>query len=404
MDHSIVLFLFFFYTELMKKNLYFDCAATALYDEAIIKNALEKSLCFFANPSSLHKKGLEAKQCLEACREKAAKSLEIPAEQLFFTSGGTEANQIAILSLLTRPSKGSILISAIEHPAVREQVKMLESSGWSVQTIPVNTEGSINLRSLREKLSADTALVSVMAVNNETGAIQPIEKIGALLQELYEGKRKPRFHVDAVQAIGKIPFSLKQTAIDSAALSAHKIGGPKGVGALYTKHQMESFLKGGNQEKGLRSGTENLFGIYAFADCLEKYAIGEKTQAFERYEKQKTLTAFFIEEVRSIKAATIIPEKRTGKEGESFSPWIVQAAFQNIPAQVLIRALSEHGVCISSGSACSSKKLSRPVLEAMNLPKEQIQNAVRFSFCPSHTREDIENLLVLLKNTVNQYG
>lgn len=295
------------------------------------------------------------------------------------------------------------MISAIEHPAIREQAKMLKHSGWQLETIPVNSDGFIKLDALKAKLSEDIALISVMAVNNETGAIQPIEKIGALLDEIYGNKAKPRFHVDAVQAIGKIPFLLNQTAIDSAALSAHKLGGPKGIGAVYSKKPIDSFLKGGGQENGLRSGTENLFGIIGFTKVLEKHLINSNLQAKERYEEQKILMQFFLEKIQKIKGSYIIPQSRKGNPQEAFSPWIVQIAFQNIPAQVLIRALSEKGICISSGSACSSKKLNRPVLEAMSVSKELMQNAVRFSFCPSHTKNDIKILLENLETVLNLY-
>lgn len=401
---SLALFLQFFYTHCMEKNLYFDCAATALFDEALLKDAFEKTLSLTANPSSLHAKGHEAKLILEKQREKAAISLGIPKQYLYFTSGGTEANQIALLSLLTRPNKGKVLISAIEHAAISEQAKMLTHCGWTVDTIPVDTDGFIKLEVLKEKLTSDTALVSVMAVNNETGAIQPIQEIGALLKSIYENKAKPRFHVDAVQAIGKIPFLLAEDGIDSAALSAHKIGGPRGIGALYSKKQIDSFLKGGGQENGIRSGTENLFAIYGFAEALEKYSLINNSLAYERFETQKTLMRFFLEEIQNIDGAHIIPKTRKGNCDEKFSPWIVQIAFRNIPAQVLIRALSAKGISISSGSACSSKKLSRHVLEAMNLSKALIQNAVRFSFCPSHTKADMQQLLITIKEVIEIFS
>lgn len=414
-NFDIALFLSIFYTKKMNENLYFDTAATEIFDEAVLKNALEKSFIFSANPSSLHDKGKEAKRCLDSCREKAAKALGIKEKELYFTSGGTEANQIALLSLLTRPRKGTILISAIEHPAIREQAKMLEQLGWPLDIIPVDNNGFIKLDAFKAKLNKDIALVSVMAVNNETGAIQPIEELGTILDEVYSNMKKPRFHIDAVQAIGKIPFSLSHSAIDSAAISAHKIGGPRGIGALYSKKPIESFLKGGGQERAVRSGTENIFGIYAFAEVLSSQSMISNqnevsnskepisTKAFLRYEEQKKLISFFIQKFLEIPGAQIIPTSRLGNEEEKFSPWIVQASIKNLPAQVLIRALSAKKIYISSGSACSSQTLSRPVLEAMNIPKNIMQNAVRFSFSPKHKKTDIELLIKTLEEVVTVF-
>lgn len=387
----------------MRKKLYFDSAATGLFDEVILRNAFEKSLEFYANPSSLHEEGKKAKEAIENARKKAANALKISPDNLYFTSGGTEANQITLLSLLTRPKKGRLLISAIEHAAVKEQAKMLSHCGWELDFVPVDKNGFVKLDVLKEKLTNDLAMLSIMAVNNETGAIQPIKEIAALLQEQYGEKAKPKFHVDAVQAIGKIPFSLDSSGIDLASISAHKIGGPQGIGAIYSKKPIESFLKGGNQEKGLRSGTENLFGILGFADVLEKYVINSNNKSYERYWEQKKLMEFFLIEIEKIKASYIIPNTRKEMFEEKFSPWIVQIAFENLPAQVLIRALSDKGIFISSGSACSSKKLDRPVLEAMHISKEIMQNAVRFSFSPNHTKSDIEVLLETLKEIVSLY-
>ena len=215
----------------------------------------------------------------------------------------------------------------------------------------------------------------------------------------YKGKRKPRFHVDCVQALGKVPIDfLNEPGLDSAAFSAHKICGPRGIGILYLKKEEEIFLRGGGQEGGVRSGTENLFGAIAFAKCLERHAIiGGKTKSAARFEEQKEWTASFIKDLLAIKGASIIPEARGVLSQECFSPWVVQASFNKIPGQVMLRALDAKGICVSTGSACSSKKASRPILEAMGVPAAQRETSVRFSFGPKTTQAGMQALLDAVK-------
>ena len=271
----------------MEVSKYFDYAATSLPDKEILEKALAMSLEYSGNPSSVHQEGIKAKNLLEEMRNRCAKVLGVKAENLYFTSGGTESDHIPFLSLLNRPNKGSIVISNIEHPAVREIAESLKKTGWKVINAPCNNLGIVEPETVISKLQDDTALVSVMTVNNETGAIQPIYEIAVAIESHCKGQRKPKFHTDCVQAIGKIPVQLGAKGIDFAALSAHKFYGPRGVGLLYAANQTESFLKGGGQEKGLRSGTENLFGIIAMTLCLEKYA--SKSVLEENYAKEKTL-------------------------------------------------------------------------------------------------------------------
>ena len=242
-----------------------------------------------------------------------------------------------------------------------------------------------------------------MAVNNETGAIQPIYQVADLLNKFAKetGKRRPKLHVDCVQAAGKIPLNLSYPGIDSAAFSAHKIGGPRGIGILYLAQRFESFVRGGGQEQGIRSGTENIAGAWAFGKCLERHYLSEKKTdgaAYQRFLQQKTMTSNFIAQLQEIKGCSLIPAARgTEPLEEIFSPWIVQAAFEGIPGEVLVRALSEKSIAISTGSACSSRKLSRPVLEAMGVSKELATNGVRFSFGPKTQQQDLDKLLEALK-------
>ena len=223
-------------------EIYCDWAATALFDTEILEKAYKTSIEFAGNPSSVHQKGIDAKYALQNARKRCATSLGVKEENIIFTSGGTESNHIAILSLLNRPVKGSILVSSLEHPAVREQAEMMKKCGWQVYKIPSDENGIITAESVIKAMKDDTALVSVMAVNNETGSIMPIYEISDALTNHCAGKRRPKFHVDAVQAAGKIPLDLSYKGIDFASISAHKIGGPRGIGILYAKDKFEPFF------------------------------------------------------------------------------------------------------------------------------------------------------------------
>lgn len=376
---------------------YFDWAATSLQDTEIIEQAFALSQKYCGNPSSVHALGIEAKNIIQQARKTAAQALGVSEETLYFTSGGTESDYLPILSLLQRPNKGSILVSAIEHSAIKEQVEAMKNCGWKIITVNPNTQGIIEPQAVIEKLEEDTALVCVMAVNNETGAIQPIYEIADALILHAGNKKKPKFHVDAVQAVGKIPLNLAHKGIDSAAISGHKIGGPRGIGILYLKQRQEPFLRGGGQEKGIRSGTENLYGICAISECLKKYAIQSEDNNY--YQTIRELSAYFIEELKKIKGCSLVPNTRQSND-QNFSPFVIQAAFDNIPGEVMVRALSEKSIFISTGSACSARKMSRPILEAMKVPQKTAREAVRFSFGHTTTKEDITVLLAALKNIV----
>ena len=381
---------------------YFDWAATAIPDKEILRESLEESLSFWQNPSSAHSGGKSAKVALDEARKKCAAAFGARAENIFFTSGGTEANHIPLLSILNRPERGEILFSSIEHPSMREMAMELKHCGFTVRQIPCDKNGIVSAQSVRECLGNETLFVGVMAVNNETGAIQPIGEIAEMLDEFYEGRRKPKFHVDCVQALGKIPLDLSRHSIDSAAASAHKIRGPRGTGILYLKNPIEPFLRGGGQEAGIRSGTENVFGALAFAKCLERYAgnfLAEKNRA------QEILTSEFIKKLSTIKSCTIIPPARAENPIDAnFSPWIVQASFEGIPGNVMLRALDAKGFSISTGSACSSKKASRPVLEAMGIGKDLRENSVRFSFGPTTTANAMDALFEEVKKICEQFS
>lgn len=378
---------------------YFDWAATSPADARILSQALTESLETFANPSAVHSQGQKARTAFENARKQAASVLGVKTEEVFFTSGGTESDHIPLLSFLNREAdsngrRGTIILSAIEHPALREQSANLKKLGFNVIYVNPDKNGFIHADSIIGKLTGDTLYVSVMAVNNETGCIQPIYEIADKLTAATQGKRRPHFHVDCVQAAGKIPLNLSYRGIDSAALSAHKICGPRGIGILVLKKEIKPFLTGGGQEKNIRSGTENLFGALAFAKCLEKYYIPET------FESQQNATVSFIENLKTLANCSIVPEVRSDTQKDiqkNFSPYVLQAAFEGIPGNVMVRALDAKGFCISTGSACSAKKQSRPILAAMNASRDIQDTAVRFSFGPLTTAEQMDSLFNAIK-------
>lgn len=422
---------------------YFDWAATSPEDKEILRESLEIALENFGNPSSAHTAGKEARKIFEEARERSAKAIGVKPSQIFFTSGGTESDHIPLLSVLNSPmisegKRGRIILSAIEHPALREQCSELKHLGFEVVSVNPDKNGFISAQAISEKITPDTLFITVMAVNNETGCIQPIYEIADAITKAAAGKRKPHFHVDCVQAAGKIPLDLSRKGIDSAALSSHKICGPRGIGILYLAREIRPFLTGGGQENGIRSGTENLFGAVAFSKCLEKYYISgkfnadknicegferseskngakkaktenepDKIAAYERFFVQKKWTEDFISKLSSLKNCVLVPEIRSNLDDEvqdKFSPWVLQAAFKGIPGNVMVRALDAKGFFISTGSACSSKKQSRPILAAMNASREVQDSAVRFSFGPLTTEKAMNELFGAVKEIYQTFN
>ena len=367
---------------------YFDWAATTPPDQDILKESLEITMKNWGNPSSVHQIGKNAKSVLEETRANVAKTLGVKTENIYFTSGGTESDQIPLLSVMTKPLCGTVLISSIEHPAIREQAYAMKHCGWKIKELPTDKYGIIQPQTVVDYLTDDTMLVCIMAVNNETGVIQPIYEIADALTQASKNKRRPKFHVDCVQAAGKIQLNLSHNGIDSAAISSHKICGPRGIGILYLKDKLEPFLKGGGQEKNIRSGTENVFGAVAISKCLERYYNKDNSE-FSKISQD------FVNQLSQLKGCTIIPQSRLEKP-ELFSPFVIQAAFSKIPGNVMLRALDSEGFSISTGSACSSKKNNRPVLEAMHINNDLRETSVRFSFGPHTTQKAVSELFKIV--------
>lgn len=367
---------------------YFDWAATTPPDQDILKESLEITMKNWGNPSSVHQIGKNAKSVLEETRANVAKTLGVKTENIYFTSGGTESDQIPLLSVMTKPLCGTVLISSIEHPAIREQAYAMKHCGWKIKELSTDKYGIIQPQTVVDYLTDDTMLVCIMAVNNETGVIQPIYEIADALTQASKNKRRPKFHVDCVQAAGKIQLNLSHNGIDSAAISSHKICGPRGIGILYLKDKIEPFLKGGGQENNIRSGTENVFGAVAISKCLERYYNKDNSE-FSKISQD------FVNQLSQLKGCTIIPQSRLEKP-ELFSPFVIQAAFSKIPGNVMLRALDSEGFSISTGSACSSKKNNRPVLEAMHINSDLRETSVRFSFGPHTTQKAVSELFKII--------
>jgi cysteine desulfurase len=377
-------------------SVYLDWAATSPPDREILSAATESALEFYGNPSSVHAPGKAAKESLEASRARCARVLAVPPEAVVFTSGGTEANHVPMLSLLQRPVRGSIAISAIEHPSVSEQARMLALLGWETLVIPVTKEGFVTTEAVLSTIREDTAFVAVMAVNNETGAVQDIKAIASALLALPRGRKKPHFHVDAVQAIGKVPVELSFAGIDSASISAHKIRGPRGIGLLYLPRRIEPFARGGGQESGIRPGTENLAGAVALALALERHCAASGKACVPRGTEGASRTmARIIGSIVSSGIGEIVPQSREVADPR-FSPYVLQCTNKRLPGEVLVRALSDRGVFVSTGSACSSKKKGRPVLNAMRLSADAQQNAFRVSIGNETTEADADRFIEAL--------
>lgn len=356
-------------------QVYLDNAATTpLLPQ--VSAAMAESLGQYGNPSSLHGLGVAAEQKVSAARKNVARLLGVSPGNLVFTSGGTEANNLALKGYLSRSQKRRTLVtSSIEHPSVLEVFQSLERLGWEVVYLPVDAQGKVKIAALEEALAEPVQLVSLMAVNNETGAVQPLAAAAAAIRKL---QPEACFHVDAVQALGKIPFHPVEIGADLASFSAHKIHGPKGIGALYAKqfNLLRPIFNGGGQEGGLRSGTENVLGIIGFGQATKL------AQVEENRERVAALRRHFLAGLQGLPCQVISPADAV--------PHILAVSFPGFRGEVLLQALSSRGVYVSTGAACSGKKgqLSQ-VAEAMGLSRELAEGMLRFSFSALNTEPEI---------------
>ena len=370
--------------------IYFDNAATTkIYDDALT-SYVQVSQKFFGNPSSLHQLGVDAYQVLTKARAQVASLLSVQPEEIFFTSGGTESNNWAIKGTALEKSVFGkhIITTKIEHPSVIQTCKQLERFGFEVTYLDVDSKGIVSIDQLKESLRKDTILVSVMAVNNEVGAVQPIAEIAKVLEEY----PSIHFHVDCVQAVERASQLLSIGRIDLLSLSAHKFHGSRGVGIMYKKfgRKIQALLTGGGQEKGERSTTENLPGIVA------------TTKALRMALEEESVTG----ELRS----QLWKELATKPEIRIFSPedgasHVLCFAIKGVRGEVVVHAFENHGIYISTTSACSSKKAdSSSTLYAMDVPTEWATGAVRVSFSNDNTKEEVEQFIKVLHQLMKQFS
>ncbi|MBC1488057.1 cysteine desulfurase [Listeria sp. FSL L7-1485] len=349
--------------------IYFDNSATTKPNSAVLETYTKVASTYFANPSSLHRFGAKSKELLDTSRKQIATMLEVLPEELIFTSGGTEGNNLAIKGLAySYQNRGKhIITSSIEHPSVRLVMEELEQEGFKVTYLKVDKNGVINLTELKQALSEDTILVSIMGVNNEVGSIQPLREIGQLTAE----RPDTFFHVDFVQGIGKIPVKIKEHHIDLLTISGHKFHALRGSGVLFKRKNVHLHpeIIGGGQEMGYRSGTENLAGTVALAKALRL--------ALEQQQKQTdivTIRDFLLTEIAKMPDMTVHTKKVVA------APHIVCFSAKGHRGEILVHALEKEDIYISTTSACSSKqKLASSTLKAMGVTDEEATGAVRVS-------------------------
>ena len=373
-------------------EIYLDNSATTKpYQEVVDKMVLALTTQY-GNPSSIYKKGIEVEREIKEIRRNIARSLGAKETEIYFTSGGTECNNTIIRSVakLNKKIKNHIISTVIEHPSVLNTLKDLEADGFEVTYLPVGKDGKISLEDLKNAIKKETILVSVMHVNNEIGTIQPIEEIGKYLKSLDE---KVYFHVDGVQSYAKIKFRPSRYNIDFMSVSGHKLHGPKGIGFMYVKenNRIKPLLTGGGQEIGIRSGTENVPGIYGIGEAVR--ILNQDLEG--TIDKIRGLRDLLKEEI----LANIDNVKINSPEDGVCH--VLNVSFRGVRGEVLLHYLEQKEIYVSTGSACSSKKKGSHVLNAIGLTPDEIEGAIRFSLSDLNTKEEILETIKVLKESVS---
>ncbi|MEE0858706.1 MAG: cysteine desulfurase family protein [Acutalibacteraceae bacterium] len=340
----------------------------------------------YGNPSSLHTKGLQAQHSVEYARNAVAKSLGVSPSEIYFTSGGTEANNMAVIgtALCKKKTGNRIVTSAVEHSSVAEACKYLETLGFEVIYLPVQADGSVSVESIQNAVDENTILVSLMYINNETGAVQPVEKVARIIKK---NNSPAVFHIDAVQAYGKVPFKNTKLKADLISVSSHKIHGPKGVGAIYIRKGVRITPRqfGGEQQSKIRPGTESTPLICGFGQAVEEID-------YTNNEKIKVLNAYLRENLKTLDGVVI-------NSPENATEYILNCSVTGIKSETMLHFLEEKGIYVSSGSACAKGKQSY-VLTAMGLDKRLSDSALRISFSKHNTKSDIDKLIEALNEGI----
>ena len=362
---------------------YLDNAATTRVLDSVREKMVKVMEEDYGNPSSRHRKGIGAERQVKEAREVIAKTLRVQEKEIIFTSGGTESNNMALIgaALANHRAGNHIISTRIEHASVYQPLSFLENQGFRVTYLDVDREGHIFLEQLSEAIGPDTILVSVMYVNNEIGAVEPVGEIGRLIKE-----KNPAavFHVDGIQAYGKYEIRPKKQQIDLLSVSGHKIHGPKGTGFLYKneKVKVKPIIYGGGQQKGMRTGTENVPGIAGLGQAAREMEEGFS----ERVGRLRELKDYLIDRMCGLEGVAVNSDK-----GEESAPHIVSASFQGVRGEVLLHALEDRGIYVSSGSACSSNHPAiSGTLKAVGIKKEFLDSTLRFSLGMFNTREQLD--------------
>ena len=371
-------------------EIYFDNAATTrVFPEVcqLMDNLLERE---YGNPSSMHRKGFLAEHYIKEAAEEIAGILKVDSREIFFTSGGTEANNLALIgaAYAGRRTRRHIITSSIEHASVYNTLAFLEGEGFEVTYLPVDSRGIVSTEDLKNSLCDDTLLVSVMCVNNEIGAVEPIEEIGKIIKNHDPGIL---FHTDCIQAFGKLPCTPRRWKADLLSVSGHKIHGPKGTGFLYIKNgtRIKPILWGGNQQKGMRSGTENVPGIAG---------LGMAARMMMEDHDQKIAG---IQAVKDRLIAGVLSEVADSRDHSGQAPHIASISFPGVRSEVLLHALEEKGIYVSAGSACSSNKPGvSGTLKGIGLEREDYESTLRFSFSVYNTEEEADCCIKALRELV----
>ena len=370
---------------------YFDNSATTKVLDCV-KDAVVDAMCVnYGNAAAKHRKGVEAENLIREAKKAIADTLKVQEKEILFTSGGTESNNTALIgtALANRRAGKHLITTGVEHPSIYNTMSFLEEMGFEVTYLPVDHLGHISLEDLEKAIREDTILVSVMYVNNEVGAVEPIEAISQCIK-----KKNPKtlFHVDAIQAYGKYKIRPKKQGIDLLSVSGHKIHAPKGVGFLYIRDgvKIRPILFGGGQQKGMRSGTENVPGCVGLG-----VAAREAYKDFDaRIEKLYTLREHLIAGLKPLGGVTI-----NGSEDRTNAPQIVSASFEGVRSEVLLHALEDKGVYVSSGSACSSNHPGiSGTLKGIGVKKELLDSTIRFSLGDLNTEEEVDYAIGVLGN------
>lgn len=373
-----------------RKEVYLDNSATTRVFDSVRDVMVQAMMADYGNTSSRHMKGVEAENYIKSAREEIAKSLKVKDKEIIFTSGGTESNNMALIgvAMANKRAGNHLITSGIEHASIYNTMIFLEEQGFRVTYLPTDHNGHVSLDALREAICDETILVSVMYVNNEMGAVEPIEEIAKIIKEK---KSKAYFHVDAIQGYGKYVIRPKKMGIDLMSVSAHKIHGPKGVGFLYVdeKVKIKPIIFGGGQQKNMRSGTENVPGCAGMGMAVKEMYTNHEAKVEQIYALKERM----VKGLQEIEGVTV-----HGLTGRDSAPQIVSAGFEGVRAEVLLHALEDRGVYVSSGSACSSNHPGiSGTLKGIGVKDSLLDSTLRFSFGLFNTEEDVDYCLAQLR-------